>query len=57
MVFLKVIISSVVLLILIFAGLGIKLLFGRSKSATIGSCCADDNQFGCSCGANGCAGH
>ncbi|MFO7655854.1 MAG: hypothetical protein R6W78_02200 [Bacteroidales bacterium] len=57
MILIKVIIASFILLLIIFAGLGIKLLLGRSQSINIGSCKAAGNQTGCSCSGVECGGN
>ena len=58
---LKVMLAAIVLVILAFAGLGIKLLFDRKAEFTGGSCRATsssdalaDKGISCGCGGGGC---
>ena len=60
---LKVMVAAVVLVVLAFAGLGIKMLFDRKAEFSGGSCRATssspelaDKGIGCGCGAGSCAG-
>lgn len=60
---LKVMLAAVVLVVLAFAGLGIKMLFDRKAEFSGGSCRATsssselaDKGIGCGCGAGSCGG-
>ncbi|MFA8433714.1 MAG: hypothetical protein ACEPOZ_04275 [Marinifilaceae bacterium] len=51
MVFLKVILLALLLLVLAFAGLGIKMLFKKDAKFTGGSCSLNEGGMSCECGA------
>jgi len=50
MVFLKVILLTLLLLILAFAGLGVKMLFKKDAKFTGGTCSLNEEGMSCECG-------
>jgi hypothetical protein len=49
MMMLKLILTAVILMAIVFMALGIKLLFDRKAKIAIGKCCHSDNESSCIC--------